>query len=299
MNIYYCGLCAYDELVSFNLALSKVATNYVQSGRDTTDAEFLKIVSENKPDLIFFQLQGKCNLTSGCVKSVSNFKINWSGDMRWPLPEWYAEWASVVDVTSFSNSQCVEAIQDLGFSSEFIQIGIDPAIYFKRDSKKDTDVVFMCNNHGTFPLSGYRQEVARRLKKDFTGFRLYGSGWNGHEDGNLNSSQCVESEYYNRAKIAISISNFNTHRYTSDRLLRALASGTMVLCHNYEGITEDFAPGVHLDVFNDYDELVSKINFYLRNDGIREKIAQNGHDYCHRTFTFDHMVDNIVKCYTR
>jgi spore maturation protein CgeB len=154
----------------------------------------------------------------------------------------------------------------------------------------------MGNNYGNqFPLGGERQMLSNILLGK--GYAVYG-GYRG-ATGNLNGNQLAESLVYNNSKIAINHSHFNEERYTSDRMFRIMASWTMCLSHHYKGIERDFEIGEHLDTYQNIREMQNKINHYLANPNEAERIAENGYDYCHNTFTYKHMVNNLIELYNK
>ena len=218
--------------------------------------------------------------------------LNWSGDVREPLPEWYYE-AAKYCVPCFSNMTDVELTY-----GEFLQIGIDPEIFRYRKHCPGADIVFMANKSDCFPLSAYRDEVIQALKKRYgQRFKLVG-GYTG-ANFNLMNNQYEEAQFYSGSKIAISISHFHRSRYFSDRLIRAMGSGCFTLSHDYPDIQTDFKVGEHLDTFGNVDELTEKIDYYLNHEEARPRIARAGMEHVHANFTTKNMVDDILKIYEK
>jgi len=77
-------------------------------------------------------------------------------------------------------------------------------------------------------------------------------------------------------------------------MFRILASGCFCLSHHYQGIEKDFEIGKHLDTYRDFREMNDKIDFYLNNPEERKRIAKYGYVYCHNTFAYSNMVDNLI-----
>jgi spore maturation protein CgeB len=74
-----------------------------------------------------------------------------------------------------------------------------------------------------------------------------------------------------------------------------MGTGVMCLTRNYEGIKEDFSPGVDLAVWDSFDELKTNIDHYLENDAERQEIARKGNELMLKSFTYDQMILNILK----
>jgi spore maturation protein CgeB len=73
-----------------------------------------------------------------------------------------------------------------------------------------------------------------------------------------------------------------------------MGSGVFVLSHDYKEIEKEFTPGEHLDIFTDYEDLKSKINYYLANDGVREAIALKGYNHVHINHTWDNRINELL-----
>lgn len=64
---------------------------------------------------------------------------------------------------------------------------------------------------------------------------------------------------------------------TSDRTYKVLASRGFLLTEPWDGMEGDFIVGKDLDVFNNVEELRDKIEYYLKSERIRNRIANNGY----------------------
>jgi glycosyltransferase involved in cell wall biosynthesis len=284
---YFREQCDYKEFIpDGNLANNLGALDYVP------DTVFLQIQSDT--------IDGKntCDYIGNHIKALKDkgaFVINWTGDKRNGVPRWMIDFAQNVSVTGFSNEEDVQECHTRGIKAVFLQQGIDTNIFRPDGAATDTpDIVFLANNYGNqFPLSRYRKEAVNALRVKFGNrFRVYGNGWGG-DSGNVNSSQYEEAKVYRGAKIAISISHFNSDRYFSDRLGRALCTGVFVLSHNYVGMDKDFIQGEHIDSFGSINEMVNKCEEYLINE-TRQTIARAGQELASKEFSYQEMVKQIL-----
>ena len=255
--------------------------------------QIVSICKDLQPELIFLHVQTPNVITQDCIKRIREictpFICNWSGDVRYPLPQWYINLGKVINLTCFSNIEDVDSAVAAGIKAKFLNIGFDDKVYYPDESRGVgwPQIVFMGNNYKTtFPLSVFRKEMVDRLSAEFgSRFKVYGNGW-----GNtMHLAENKEAECYRSCKIAINLSHFNYGRYSSDRLFRIMASGAFCLSHNYKDINLDFIPGEDLDIWNDLDELVTKISHYLIND--ISVMARNG---CEKVFK-EHTWENRIK----
>ena len=302
MNILHVGLCVDYKNEGLPYAINQASGYYyeIATGETNLDGRIIEAVNENNFDLAFFQLQTPNVVLPSTFKYLKEkgvFTVNWSGDMRIGTPNWYFNTGA--DLTLFSNIQDVENLMDRGLKADFLQIGIDPKVYNKWSSnEKGSDIVYMGNNYrNQFPESQSRIEMIRFLQNNFNErISLYGNGWE-RSNGENNPNQILQSKIYNNSKIGINYSQFNSDRYTSDRMFRILGSGCFCLSHHYKGIEKDFKIGTHLDTFNTLGELKEKIGYYLLNSDVRNEIADNGYKYCQKTFTYKNMVENLFSLY--
>jgi spore maturation protein CgeB len=247
------------------------------------NADILSIYDTFKPDYVFMQIQNSGVIyheTAGYM-SERSFVANWTGDVRFPIPQWYIELAPFISVTLFSNMTDVISLKNMGFNSDFWQVGFDEQVFSPFGDKVDSpDIVFMGSNYADatskFPLSDFRVEVVKRLSSYFKNrFSVYGSNWQGLVNTKYLTPE-KEAEIYRSAKIAINLSHFDYSRYSSDRLFRIMGSGCFCLSHYYKDLEHDFTPKEHLDTWDDIDSLIYLCNSYIKNERDLREIAQNG-----------------------
>jgi spore maturation protein CgeB len=222
--------------------------------------------------------------------------VNWTGDVRAPTPQWYIDVGRHIHLTLFTNMYDVEICRRHGIKSDYLQIGVPDKIFTPNGLKAFDvpEIVFFGNNPGGFPLSKMRQDMVRSLKQRYgSRFGVYGSGWG---SGTMSiTDQHAEASMYRAAKIAINLSHFDYPRYTSDRMLRAMGSGRMVLSHNYQGIGREFVIGKHLETWDNFSELFSKIDAFIENDLIRAEMAELGSLHVHANHTWRNRIEDLMK----
>lgn len=268
------------------------------------------------PDIIFVQIQNekihqRHSVHLGEIvgkKWPDSFVINFTGDKRRMPPQWMKQFSS--DLICFSNWDDVNITRDTWrCKADFLQIGIDPEVFhrnwFKEVSFSTPEIVFMGNHAGHFPLSKFRMEAVKQLKKRYGHrFAVYGNGYP-TDRGNLNAdprnpneNQIREAFIYSQAKIGISISHFNSQGYFSDRLLRIMGSGCCALSHNFPGSDEMFNKSLIVR-FNTIPDMIKEIDYLLDDDENRKEIANNGYNYVHANHTYSNMVDDILNLWKK
>jgi len=247
------------------------------------------ICQEWNPALVFMQFQTSGTFSREYIEQLrapGRTVVSWSGDVREPMPSWYADLGHAFDLTLVTNLDWADALRADGVKADYLQIGFNQEMYHPWGSvKPGAPIVFMGSHYGDiFPLSQERLAMVKTLKKVYKGeFAVYGNGWP-FETWKLTHAQ--EAATYRGCKIAIGISQLELRRYTSDRLFRAMGCGPLYLARWRPGIELDFERGVHLDWWRTLDELEEKINYYLAHDTERQKIAQAGMELVHTRHTW-------------
>ncbi len=260
----------------------------------TFNEDILKLNEHHNFDLIWLQIQHPDIISPQTAHTLSQTAkiFNWTGDVRYPLPKWFIDIAPSC-ITLFTNMNDVETMRKLGHKSEYLQIGF-PTEIFKPNGPIDkmADIVFMGNNVGGFPMSGFRKQMVQTLQNRYGNkFKVFGNGWT-HGTWAI-GDQYKEAEVYRGCKIAINCSHFNYKRYSSDRLFRLMGAGAFCLSHNYNEIGQEFEIGAHLDVWNSIDELIKKIDDYLAFPDHAKLIAKEGCAHVHLNHTWKNRIEQL------
>lgn len=269
-------------------------------------AQIILDVEYFKPNLCFIHIQNDGVLDQQIFKWLSSkcFTINWTGDIRFPIPDFYVKNGNNVNITCFSNETDVKQFRELGFNTEYLQVGYDSEQFkpnFDLEEKDyENDIVFLGSNYDNFfPLSNFRKQIVQELKKEYKErFKVFGAGWNGLESGIINNYK-EECYLYQKSKIALNISHFNYERYSSDRLFRIMGSGCFCISHNYLGLDKDFVEYKHLVTFEKIEDLKEQIERYLNNHTARYVIRNQGYEKGFNNFSWNNFAINIQKIYDK
>lgn len=90
----------------------------------------------------------------------------------------------------------------------------------------------------------------------------------------------IQNAYGKEHSTAVSQTKINlnfTQGGTSDRTYKVLASKGFLLTEPWGGIEDDFTVGEDFDIFTSVEELKEKIDYYLKNDNERLRIAEHGY----------------------
>jgi spore maturation protein CgeB len=292
---------------SFDKEFQTTHFNWVTLNSDipSLNNKILELHRNIKPDVVFMQIQGADIIYIETARELTktSYTINWTGDVRYPLPNWFIELGKVISLSLFSNMYDVRVMKELGLNSDFLQVGFDPKVFHPFGQQIEAPkVIFMGSNYITtqsFPLSQLRVEMATRMKNEFgSNFTVYGSGWEGIIPDAKYLDVHQESNAYRSCDIAINLSHFDYGRYSSDRIFRLMGSGAFCLSHQYLEIEKDFVINEHLVTWSNIDELIEKTKYYLSNVFERELIRMNGCKYVRSECNWDVRINELKKLVT-
>ncbi len=300
LKIYHIGLCANPGTNNgLQRAFRKVSEyREIHTSHPNLNYQIIQDVSEFKPDIVFMQIQTPSIIyreTIWQMKPHCGKIVNFTGDVRSPLPNWYIEIGKEIDLTLFVSMTDVDIATARGIKADWLQLGFDELIYNdKVIPAKVADIVFTANNYDHFPLSGFRSMVAKALSNEFKDrFQLYGSGWT-IPSLDSNHSMEVQASVFRGCKIAINCSNYNHSMYVSDRALKIMGAGAFCLSHNFEDHDKLYKDGENLVVFDSIPEMIELCYAFLDNETERNRIAKNGYKLTHELYTWDSMIKNLL-----
>lgn len=82
--------------------------------------------------------------------------------------------------------------------------------------------------------------------------------------------------------------------YWSNRIYLVMGSGGFMVHPRLEGLAEEFIEGVHYAGYASQEELYDTLDYYLREDAERRKIAAAGFALMHQKFTFTHRIKALL-----
>ena len=233
-----------------------------------------------KPDVAFCQFQAPGLITEALPRALNTIgcmSINWTGDVRHPLPDWYKMLAPHFTITSFTNWPDVEEIKSLGHRAEFLQIGYDERLYYPGTEQR-SGVVFIGNNYGGYKYaeSGSRRDMVRALSDTFgPTFKVYGMSWEGVAATASIGGYVREPDdarILRSAAVAVGWDHFHRPGFASDRLTRATACGCAVVNQHYDGIQWEH-PWVY--PVSSIDDMVERVRQLLTFPRFGEENARN------------------------
>ena len=136
---------------------------------------------------------------------------------------------------------------------------------------KPYDILFVGNDQG--PHHGYRAQLVSYLKDTYQDKFLHIGRNSEHEVRMDNLNDLIAS-----CKVVIGESIIHPY-YWSNRIYETIGRGGFCLHAYHEGIEKEYTIGEHFDVFyreQGFDKIKEKIDYWVENDALREKISNAG-----------------------
>jgi spore maturation protein CgeB len=201
----------------------------------------------------------------------------------------------------FSFSQAMSSMMnDLGLQHvEFFPYGSKP-ISLSLDHPKRYDICFVGNPD--------MRRVMYLEKLKLQHLVVYGKQWHAYKPlvtpqlwGKIVPKNIWDDDLYTLLSQSKIILNINFSRWNSIRsgvnlrVFEALAACGFLLTDNCGELDDLFEVGVELETFTSPEEMLDKVNYYLKYDELRQKIARNGYEKFLKCYTWDHRIKDLIQ----
>lgn len=214
-------------------------------------------------------------------------------------------WRTDYVFTPDGNPKSAEVFKAKGINHHYIKPGVfkDECELYEHDLTEPTlgnKVIFVGGGSATGdgPQYGhkewpYRGQLLKFLKDTYgPHFSKYGWPEETIRDERLN-------KLYANSDIVVGDSlslNFDHPYYWSDRVYETIGRGGFIIHPFIEGMQEEFVDGEHLAFyeFNNWDQLKSKIDYYLEHSEEREAIRRKGHEFVKNNATYHNRMQQML-----
>lgn len=224
-------------------------------GMQNRDNDLIQFVKKANFDLVIYS---KCNQVSyGVFSEIGKMTKTclWFMDPLCTYSEEMKRKTSLVDYFCCDKKNVLEKALQINKKSFYVCEGFFKDIDRPHDLKKENDVSFVGN------LYGSRQSFLNNIKYPVKVVN--------------NAYAHKHAQVVSRSKINL---NFCTAAGASDRVYKIAASRGFLLTDEWYGRRDYFIDGKNCAIFSNLQDLNEKIKFYLENDDVRERIAQNAFD---------------------
>ncbi len=266
-------------------------------GKKAMNERFLEALKREKPDYIHLFLVWDEFYPETLVKIkeiLPKVKItHWNGDDDIKFDNYTIPYSSAIDYQFISQLQFTKRY-DAARLPWFDMLGADTAKFRPLNVRKKYDVAFV----GT--PKGDRLKYMRFLLEKKVNFIIGGAGWNdypefkNHYVGKLGDEEFVK--LINETKISLCFSqNFFSSPHVLERSMAVNACKSFALTEYVEGYFPKFTEGVDFATFKNEDELYDKIQYHLKHEKEREKIAEKAYKKVTKSFSNQKMMWSAYK----
>jgi spore maturation protein CgeB len=218
------------------------------------DEEIFNFCQNWQPDFIIFS---KCNgIDNNLFKKLKEIAplCYWFADplVTYSNYEFY-EKTKIADFFICDKINVLEKAKEFNDNCFLVTDGFDSLLEFPKDVPKKYEVSFIGN------LYGDRKEKINKI---------------------IHKVDIITGAYGSDHSLRVSESKINLNVCTtagqSDRVFKVLAAGGFLITDDWPDREKFFKDGQDIVIFKDYDHLNELIDYYLKNDSEREKIALQG-----------------------
>jgi spore maturation protein CgeB len=267
----------------------------------------LEISAAFKPDVCIV-----CNGTIMSSKTLQFLKSSGAKLVLWLL-DGLKRNSQLEQNLSFYDRCFVYDVLDIDYVTQKYQVSCshvlssyDSSIYYPDKQVRDVDISFVGKT--TKKRMEILKQVADYALKNNRTFITYGNYWGSHfwKKSQFKKKHAPLDSYavnakidpgdlaglYRRSKICLNI-HIAEHDGLNPRTFEILGTKSFALVDNKAELNQYFQIGKHLAVYNDIDDLLEKIDYYLLNSDLREAIAAEGYAHVENTYDIDSTVQRV------
>lgn len=204
-----------------------------------------------------------------------------------------SKFASEFDIHTTNSPLSYEEYKKLGMDNTFyMPFGIDSRFFQSRepDEKYQSDVSIIGH------YRPYRLEIAKELLQRFEA-KIFGRGWPIPTEGPVYDEEWFKAMYSTNIII-----NFPTTGagYTNVKVgvFEAAATGRLILTEYFEEMENFFEYDKEIVGYKDKDDLMSKIDYYIKHPVEARKIALAGQKRCMEHHTWKMRLQHLFQSFT-
>ena len=241
---------------------------------------FFNLIKKEKPDYVFTNVRRDEQTieTMEKIKEISPKTkiIAFSGDDDKDFEPLKRYQALFVDCTFIAQPNCIEKYHTDGINNSFYSFSINTNLFKPMNLEKIYDVTFIGK-----PLKP-RLKTLRFLIKNGINLKIFGRGWNNYPEFKDNYLGALETEemtkMINQSKINLSLlKNEYGQLHFKGRVLMFPSCKSFSLTEYFDGCLKFFKNNKEIMMFKDDNDLLKKINYYLKHEKEREEIAENSY----------------------
>jgi len=272
------------EVVLFDSLDKNRYKNFIDMNQSLVD-----VVEREKPEIIFSVLLGYeiWTETLDYIRGKIGCKIvNWCTDDSWKFKEHSKFIGKHVDLMVTTYEEFLPKYKDLKINSllsgwavpfQWSQIPMHA-------EKCKYDVTFVGTAHGS------RKQYVSEIKNSGINVECFGHGW---ENGSVEAEEIPK--IFNTSKISLNFSNSNGENQIKARTFEVPGCGGFLLSGNAKNLENIYENKKEIVIFNNIEECINEIKYYLANEKSRDEIAYRGYEKTIREYTYTQRLSRIIE----
>jgi spore maturation protein CgeB len=251
-------------------------------GRAAASRMLLETVYRYTPDLMFTALF-RDDLEPTAVEEVSTrtptVTFNWFADDHWRYESFSRRWAPRFNWVGTTSAAAAAKYARDGIAHVIqTQWACNAHLWRPLGLPRTVDVSFVGQPHGD------RRTIIEALKRHGIAVQCYGVGW---PAGRVSQGQMIK--LFNASKINLNLSNASRGEVeqVKGRDFEVPGCGGFLLTRASPEIGRCYQVGREIACYDDTDDLVAKIRYYLAHDDERDAIAAAGYQRVMAEHTYD------------
>jgi spore maturation protein CgeB len=290
------------ELVTFDFM-----TEMRRHGKRGMNRRLLAAAEKAAPDLSFFFLFEE-QIDPETIRAVGRAAgptINWFADDHWRFDRFTKRYAPALDWSVTTDRDSLPKYAAIGYENVILsQWACNRYAYEKTAEGLDYDVTFIGQAYGERPAT------VERLRAEGFDVRCWGFGW---PEGRIEHDEMVR--VFGASRINLNLSSaFDPPERLPMRLLRPFrgekegrrsqikgrtfevpGSGGFLLTDHVAHLEDYLEPGEEIGTFEDTDDLVTKVGWWLEHEEARARAAEAGYRRVREEHTYDHRFAEIFR----
>lgn len=206
--------------------------------------------------------------------------IHWASDDNWKYDKQTKFLSSHVDLNVTTYREMVSNYKSTGCNVSLATWGVPDAWVPSREIISSPQYHYDVSFVGT--KTRYRANIIKRLRRCGINVRTFGYGW--HRNSAVKHSEIPN--IYRCSKISLNFSDSKGVTQLKARVFEVVGSGGFLLSETDGNIEHVFVAGEEIATFSDFEELLKKIDYYLRYDNVREDIKRCGQELIEKRYSY-------------
>lgn len=263
----------------------------------------LEVSQKIKPDLVFLnkamiiKKDTLLALKLRGIKTANWFLDNVQSEL---YKNWFMNYYDVYDYLFMFDSGAKELVKESD-KIHYLPLAVDPDAYKETLTESDKKK-YSCDVCFVGALYPERERILNIIEEMGINLKIYGwKGWEksslaSHYYGSLDIKETVK--LYNCAKICLNMNTLPAVNGVNLKTFEIPAAGGFQLSDYRKDVEDLFEIGKEIEVFHNDQEIKEKINFYLKNPELSNKIAQAGQGRVFKDHTLKKRVNQILQIIT-